>query len=627
MRIGSINSTEQNGNIYRQKKKFRSYLVSERFLLSIIKILASDMTILRRQLSNIKRFLDIIDRDFYSGEPNIDAMLITCESLLNTKMKLGVSLALEDIIFNINLLLADDEYAEVKQNLIIPQIQVAKTDSIETELSYVSESLDQNLKFSYILDAKDDLYDLTSELTTCSYKDFNQTLTKYRNLLTNIMNFFRSTDSVNTLNSVMHTSDPSFVDFLLDTYNAIRNPASALQTGWTAMNSALGPRGGFQNSNLYIYHARTNSFKSAILLHIARMVKMYNAAKVMNHYKATGKIPTILFVEAENDVGEDAERLYKVVAKKDLGKCTSKEELFSSWKHTFEYDKDENPIDISFLHVNSRSMSVDSIDRVIDQLEEEGFHVIMVIADYLGILKPRDEDINKETRIQLKNIAEDLLSLAKYRDIPVVTAHQLNRSGDTILANHKMQGGANAIAQLTNEFIGESFGIEQAASWTMFIDIEVHDGKKYLTCKRNKCRYAGKYGLEYFVFEIKEGIIIEDDIFNATPLHFDVIPNTDIMVQSPVGTRGSTDIRDKPRTPKGNILDIKSSETSDIRDGIPGFSLSDIIKPSEWFNYVETYGFDTIMTTTIEFDDTNTYVGYIGETEYAFIKEETEEGD
>ena len=264
--IGKENNNYENGSFKKSRKKFRSYLVSERFLLSIIKILASDITIMRRQLINIKRFLEVIDRNYYESDNHINAMLIICDSLIESKMKLGSSLKLDDIIFQVNLLLPDDEYEEVKNNLIIPQIQVAKTDSIETEIAYVSASLDQNLKYSYILDTKEDLYDITNELTRCSYKDFPDVLNKYRNILTSILNFFRSTDSTADLNNVMHTSDPTFYDYLYDTYEAIRNPASALQTGLVALNSALGPRGGFQNRNLYIFHANTNSFKSALLL-------------------------------------------------------------------------------------------------------------------------------------------------------------------------------------------------------------------------------------------------------------------------------------------------------------------------------------------------------------------------
>lgn len=623
MRVGQINSNNASSNKYRKRKKFRSYMVSERFLLSVIKILASDNTILRRQLINIKRFLDVVDREYYSSDNHIDAMLITCDSLLDTKMKLGTSLKLDDIIFNINLLLPDEDYEEVKNNLIIPQIQVAKTDSIETELSYVSASLDQNLKFSYILDVKEDLIDLSSELTTCSYKDFPDVLKAFRTLLTDMTAYFRSTDTSDTLNKIMHTSDPAFYDYLYDTYEAIRNPSSSLQTGWVALNSALGPRGGFINKNLYIFHANTNSFKSALLLHIARMIKQYNAPKLMEEFKLTGKIPTILFIEAENDLDEDNERLYKMVAKKDIASNTGRAELTDSWKHTFDMDKENNPIDIAMLHVDARSLSVDDIDMNIDMLEEEGYHVIACLADYIGLIKPREEDLGKENRIQLKNIADDLLSLAKNRNIPVITAHQLNRSGGAILTNTKMQGGSNAVMQMSSEFVGESYGIEQAASWSMFIDVETHDGKKYLTCKRGKARGdrsgSSKFGLEYFVLEIKNGIVIEDDIYLPRPLYFEAIPNTDVNNNNNngIGERGVIDIRDKPKTPpKDHTLTIKPSQETLESSGI---SISDLLM-DDWISDLES-GKKTFDEC---YECTNIEVGYedkhiiVGSTEYVF---------
>ena len=627
MNIGTLGgdnySTNSDYKRTKPKRKIRSFLVSERFLLTIIKILASDATIMRRKVMNIKSFLEIIDRDYYEKDKNLEAMLIVADSLVDSRIKNGKGPELETLLFKVDVLLSDDEFEDVKNNLIIPQIKVSKTDYVDDDIAYVSESLDQNLKFGFILDTKEDLINLTSELTRCSYKDFPEIMSNYRNLLTSIMNFFRSTDDSTDINSVMHTSDPTFFDYLYDTYEAIRNPASALQTGWVALNSALGPRGGFLNKNLYVFHANTNSFKSALLLHIARMVKEYNAAKVIDEYKKSGKVPTVLFIEMENDFDEDNERLYKITAKKDISKCTSREELLSSWIHSFDSNKSENPIDISFLHVDSRSVSVDDIDKIIELLEEEGFHVIMTIIDYIALIKPRAEDMNRENRLQLKNIADDLLSLAKSRNIPVVTAHQLNRSGGAVLTNLKMQGGANAVKQMTNEFVGESFGIEQAVSWSMFIDIEVHDGHKFLTMKRNKSRYQGKYGVEYFVYEIRDGIIIDDDIYLPKPLHLLEVPGSipENETSYTVGERGVVDIRDKPKTPpKDHVIKIKQEENEETNSG---FSMLDYINACDWVDYTESAGFDNLVLCSDEeiYYDNDIEVNVIGETEYCFGNE------
>lgn len=624
--LGSYDSTTDYSEFKRRKpnKKYRSHLVSERFLLMIIKVLASDITVNRRSLANIKRFLTIIDRDYYCRSENIEAMLLVCDLLVSIRTKNPHGVSLESLTYKVENLLVEP-YDKVRDQLIIPQINVSKDELPEEDLEYITNTLDQNLKFSYILDVKDNLIELTNDIETSSYTDFPGLLRQYRDLVTGIMNFFRSTDSSSMTNEIVHTADPTFLDIMFDTYEAIRNPASALQTGWQALNSALGPRGGFQNKNLYCIHANTNSFKSAMLLHISRMIKEYNAGRVIEEYKRTGKIPTVLHISMENDNDEDNERLYKTVVKKDLGKCTSREELNQSWEHHFgcNSDDEENPIDISFLHVDARSLSVDEIDIIIENLEEEGYKVIACVLDYLGLVKPRQEDMGKDNRLQLKNIADDLLSLAKNRDIPVITAHQINRSGGAVLTNLKNQGGINAISQMTNEFIGESYGIEQAVSWSAFIDIEIHGEDKWLMFKRNKSRYKNKFGTETFVMKIRDGIIIDDDIFLSTPLSLPKIPDgvgTDgsAAIQNQ-GSRGVIDIRDeKHKTPpKDHLIKVKPSNEEredflNMEEKIP----VQFIDWNNWLDYIDSYEFEDFYQSAEGEMYVDSVGFYIGETEY-----------
>jgi len=624
--LGSYDSTTDYSEFKRRKpnKKYRSHLVSERFLLMIIKVLASDITVNRRSLANIKRFLTIIDRDYYCRSENIEAMLLVCDLLVSIRTKNPHGVSLESLTYKVENLLVEP-YDKVRDQLIIPQINVSKDELPEEDLEYITNTLDQNLKFSYILDVKDNLIELTNDIETSSYTDFPGLLRQYRDLVTGIMNFFRSTDSSSMTNEIVHTADPTFLDIMFDTYEAIRNPASALQTGWQALNSALGPRGGFQNKNLYCIHANTNSFKSAMLLHISRMIKEYNAGRVIEEYKRTGKIPTILHISMENDNDEDNERLYKTVVKKDLGKCTSREELNQSWEHHFgcNSDDEENPIDISFLHVDARSLSVDEIDIIIENLEEEGYKVIACVLDYLGLVKPRQEDMGKDNRLQLKNIADDLLSLAKNRDIPVITAHQINRSGGAVLTNLKNQGGINAISQMTNEFIGESYGIEQAVSWSAFIDIEIHGEDKWLMFKRNKSRYKNKFGTETFVMKIRDGIIIDDDIFLSTPLSLPKIPDGvgadgSAAIQNQ-GSRGVIDIRDeKHKTPpKDHLIKVKPSNEEredflNMEEKIP----VQFIDWNNWLDYIDSYEFEDFYQSAEGEMYVDSIGFYIGETEY-----------
>ena len=206
--------------------------------------------------------------------------------------------------------------------------------------------------------------------------------------------------------------------------------------------------------------------------------------------------------------------------------------------------------------------------------------------------------MGKDNRLQLKNIADDLLSLAKNRDIPVITAHQINRSGGAVLTNLKNQGGVNAISQMTNEFIGESYGIEQAVSWSAFIDIEIHGEDRWLMFKRNKSRYKNKFGTETFVMKIRDGIIIDDDIYLSTPLSLPKIPDgigTDEANQNQ-GSRGIIDIRDnKYKTPpKDHIIKVKSSieEREDYLNSKEKVPI-EYIDWDKWIDYLDTGDYET----------------------------------
>lgn len=601
--------------------KIKSHLVSERFLLMIIKVLSSSLIVKRRTLNNIKKFLDVIDRKYYCRDTNIEAMLLTCDMLVATRMKSPNSIIdINTLLFKTDTLLTD-QYEECKDHLIQPTMQLSRTEQPNDELDFVDVSLDYNLKYHKVIANKDELYELASEMTTCAYTDFKSVFDKFRKLVTDFYNFFRSTDTETETNQVVHTSDSSFVDYLKETLDAIKNPDSALITGIQYLNSSLGPRGGFQNKNAYIFYANTNSFKSAFLLHLARMIQRYNADRVIQRYKETGRIPTILFVEGENDNDEDNERLFKMVAKKNLGNCTSDDEMSQIWERTYSSDPD-NPIDISMLHVDARSMTVQDIDDTIESLNEQGYDVICTIIDYLEMIAPSQEDSGKDIRLQYKNIAESLLNLAKNRNIPVITAHQLNRAGGAMLSNSKMQGQSNVLANMTNEYIGESYAIEKAMSYSAFIDIEEHDGKKYLIYKRNKTRYS-RFGKEYFVHEIHDGIILDDDLGLSKPLSLDRVPDGQTTINmtndSNHGSRGIIDIRTKK--PEEEKPVIKKEEepkalNSEVKEISPMIYLLDF---NDWYNYIPKFGLEDVCEIQEEIGLCNSHIDMIGESEYYFL--------
>ena len=263
-------------------------------------------------------------------------------------------------------------------------------------------------------------------------------------------------------------------------------------------------------------------------------------------------------------------------------------------------------------------MSVQDIDNTIESLNEEGYEVICTIIDYLEMIAPAQEDAGKDIRLQYKNIAESLLNLAKNRSIPVITAHQLNRAGGALLANSKMQGKSNVLADMTNEYIGESYAIEKAMSYSAFIDIEERDGKKYLVYKRNKTRYS-RFGKEYFVHEIRDGIILEDDLELDHPLSLDKIPDGETSINmtnsSKEGSRGKYDIRTNVTEPKP-IATNKPIEEPINRRHSP---MSLLLNYNDWFNYIDKLGLENICEIQSEITIGNSVLEKVGDSYYYFL--------
>ena len=576
----------------KQNKKIRSYLVTERFLMAMIKVLASNIIITKRSLANMKRFVNVIDREYYSQEVNFEAMFIVIDMLIDTRLFSNKPIDVNTIEFKVETLLSEP-YEEVRDNLIIPTIELAKTEISESELDFINSSIDYNLKYGKVYTRKDDLIECANEISNCSYTDFHNVFKNFRGLITELYNFFKTTDEISEMNSIVHTNDESFISYLKETWEAIKNPASALQTGWQALNSALGPRGGFLNKNLYVFFANTNSFKSAFLLHISRMIAEYNVERIMKLAKDMGKTPTVLHLSFENDDDEDNERYYKTTIKKDIGRCNSFRELKETWDQV--YGDETRHLDISFLHAESQSMDVEAIDNLIETLSEEGYWVIGAVIDYIEMIRANAEDRMKDIRLQYKGIAEALLNLAKSRCIPVITAHQLNRSGSSVLTNAKSQGQSDAVALMSDEYVGESYAIPKTASYTAFIDIEEHDGEKYFLYKRGKSRYR-RFGKEYFVMKIRDGIIIDDDFYLDHPLSYDRIPNSpNSMTENPqatVGARGTIDLRDKKPSVKKNTETIIGNDKESQKPKVDETSktlVDTVVEWDHWWDFLTMF--------------------------------------
>jgi replicative DNA helicase len=89
--------------------------------------------------------------------------------------------------------------------------------------------------------------------------------------------------------------------------------------------------------------------------------------------------------------------------------------------------RDETDIDILIKFYPNRSIDTSDLYTIIDDLNDDNKEVIALILDYIKRIRPAERA--KDEKEELKNVTNELKNLATELDIPVISAHQLNRDG------------------------------------------------------------------------------------------------------------------------------------------------------------------------------------------------------
>jgi replicative DNA helicase len=88
--------------------------------------------------------------------------------------------------------------------------------------------------------------------------------------------------------------------------------------------------------------------------------------------------------------------------------------------------KDDEDIDIVIKYYPNRSIDTNDLYTIVEEIEDDNKEVIALILDYIKRIRPAEK--SKDEKEELKNVTNELKNFANEKDIPVITAHQLNRS-------------------------------------------------------------------------------------------------------------------------------------------------------------------------------------------------------
>lgn len=345
---------------------------------------------------------------------------------------------IEKNIFNTSLMVEimkeEGEDEEIIENIEF----LIKNPTIKTksECSRLCQLLADYVKFARILKIKD------SFIKTLDIIDNDDDIGSLHNNIEQLNKCaIEITSAYNAVNvsDVSHAFDSADTDAMkmaIAEAKDIRSPDKCIITGIRGLNSLLSP--GYLAGCLYVYAALPGNYKSGILLKSHVDTLKYNG-----HLKNTtgGKTPISMYISMENTMAQTVRRLWSILfPTADMSTFTVDEiadminnELTSTGMRSV------------ILYYGYREKSTKDLKAIISAYDNDDNEVIAVYLDYIKRIRPERTDAaaTSSEKSELHAIMNELKSICAEFNIPIVTAHQLNREAARMVDDTVRNGGYN----------------------------------------------------------------------------------------------------------------------------------------------------------------------------------------
>ena len=426
----------------------------------------------RTGVNNIKRVFTMMDMDQYRDNPQamnrINFIMKGIEAR-STKNLVNHDLIIKDILGGMG---ANQQMLDLKE-------------LSNTEVQWVNNEISSILKYSYLQSESRSAIDLFSKLNSSDYGSRGKIALDIEDMIGRIQNNIRRSkvESSESIRFSLRTDECEAA--LRETYRQVTSKNNILTFGTQAFNLITG--GGLQATRVYVLLGLPGERKSSTLLEMAIQIKKYNRGYVCAD---PTKRPCVVLFSMENSVKETIERMYSMTMLHHMEEY-SENDAVNQFLNGGLHLTDDDPIDLIILFRPNFSEDTSYMDEIIDNLADEGYEVICMIQDYAMRIKSIDHYANNELRFQLGAVVNEFKTLATLRNIPVLTASQLNRDAATNIDNARLRNKNDLVRLLGRSNVAESTMILNNADWVATVAPEMNsaDGYTYLGIKLLKCRY------------------------------------------------------------------------------------------------------------------------------------------
>lgn len=311
--------------------------------------------------------------------------------------------------------------------------------------------------------------------------------------------------------------------------------------------------------------------KSQLLLKAALDIKKYNKVEP----KDPDKTPAVLVILMENNIDETVERLFNMCVTSDDIRNYSEKQIIKKLKEEGGLRiTEKSNVDLVIKYYPNRSIDTNDLYGIIKDLDDSGTETIALVIDYVKRLKPA-ERANTEKE-ELKNITNELKTLANDLDIPVITAQQLNRTASSVV-DAAVQNKKEDVTRLVGrDGVAGSWEIIENSDVVIIINQEVKldTEEVFLTFKLLKRRYRSSETneklkkLDYFNHPYEKGNTIKliDDIDLAKSLSLLSLSSQFVALE---------DVKKKNKTAVER--EDKSEKKESILNGIEPFDINNFL--------------------------------------------------
>ena len=457
-----------------QERKQNIFMIDDtimNFLCSYV--LSENNSIQRHSINNMYKFIDMLDDSMFDNKPLLIEKLHFLKKAIEVKAKSKLTdkdLIISDIkeSMDVEALLNDKKFLKELSN---------------DDLKYLDGKVTDNLDNAAIVDNVYTLIDICKQYIESDWREKKEISGRLKNLIEDIHNTFRRNEANRESSETLFRLSTA-EESLYDIHKSVTRKSYKIVTGMQGFNDMLD--GGFQKKRAYCIFGLSGGGKSTTLENI--LYQLWKNNKGFETNDKTKK-PCIVLLTMENMIPETVCNLYNIFTQGgEMDKCSTAEEAIDTFRKFGLLDTDNNiEIIIKYRPVNSVDTSY--LYKIVEDLEDEGYETIAFIQDYLGRILPTDR--TKDSYQDLGTVMNEFKTFAMLKDIPIITAAQMNRDAIKTVEESRANRKPNILHRLNRSNIGESIKIDQNLDASIIVLKETDaEGKDYIGFKLVKHRYA-----------------------------------------------------------------------------------------------------------------------------------------